>query len=201
MNGMTMKNFIQSVVLICAALMLKPTVSTAQNLFAKVAQVDDSVITEFEVQQRIRFLQVMGAPSSSRVEVLDELIKDRLRDGTAIQSGVILSPEDLQKGLSDFAARSELSAEAFVEGLESAGVASETFRDFVATSIAWREYIRARYGNRVRITDDEIDRSMSSIGTNTSIEVLAALRVICDLREALEHQRTEDTLARPRRIV
>lgn len=178
MNGMTMKNFIQSVVLICAALMLKPTVSTAQNLFAKVAQVDDLVITEFEVQQRIRFLQVMGAPSSSRVEVLDELIKDRLRDGTAIQSGVILSPEDLQKGLSDFAARSELSAEAFVEGLESAGVANETFRDFVATSMVWREYIRARYGNRVRITDDEIDRSMSSIGTNTSIEVLVSEIII-----------------------
>ena len=178
MNGMTMKNFIQPVVLICAALMLKPTVSTAQNLFSKVAQVDDSVITEFEVQQRIRFLQVMGAPSSSRVEVLDELIKDRLRDGTAIQSGVILSPEDLQKGLSDFAARSELSAEAFVEGLESAGVASETVRDFVATSIAWREYIRARYDNRVRITDDEIDRSMSSIGTNTSIEVLVSEIII-----------------------
>ena len=178
MNVMTTKHLIRSAAVICAALMFKPVAGAAQGLFAKVAQVDESVITEFEVQQRSRFLQVMGSPASSRAEVLDELIKDRLRDGATMQSGVVLSPEDLQTGLSDFAARSNLSAEELVEGLESAGVARETFRDFVATSLVWRDYIRARFGNRVQISDAEIDRAMSSVGANTNIEVLLSEIII-----------------------
>jgi peptidyl-prolyl cis-trans isomerase SurA len=51
----------------------------AQNLFKPVAQVNDSVITEFEVGQRVRFLQVLNAPGATRDAALNALIEDRLR--------------------------------------------------------------------------------------------------------------------------
>lgn len=178
MSGKTMKHLITSATAFCLALALTPPAALAQNLFAKVAQVDEAVITEFEVQQRIRFLQVLGAPGGSRSEVLEELINDRLREIATAQSGVALSGDALQQGLTDFAARANLSSEEFVAGLESAGVARETFRDFVATSIIWRDYIRARFGNRVQISEDEIDRAVSSVGANAGIEVLVSEIII-----------------------
>mmetsp|Transcript_24061 Transcript_24061/g.44345 ORF Transcript_24061/g.44345 Transcript_24061/m.44345 type:complete len:420 (-) Transcript_24061:212-1471(-) len=178
MSGKTMKQLIQTAATLCLVATLTPGIAAAQNLFAKVAQVDEAVITEFEVQQRTRFLQVLGSPAGTRADVLDELIKDRLRESATIQSGISLSEADLQQGLSDFAARAELSAEEFVEGLESSGIARETFRDFVATSIIWRDYIRARYGARVTISEDEIDRAVQSVGNNTGIEVLVSEIII-----------------------
>ncbi|WP_299145830.1 peptidylprolyl isomerase [uncultured Tateyamaria sp.] len=150
----------------------------AQNLFAPVAQVDEALITEFEVQQRIRFLQVLGARGGSRGEVLDELIRDRLRLAETARVGITLTDEDLQDGLTEFAARAQLSSEELVQGLESAGVARETFRDFVATSLIWRDYIRARFGSRVQISDREVDRAISSVQSNSGIEVLLSEIII-----------------------
>jgi peptidyl-prolyl cis-trans isomerase SurA len=178
MSGKTMKHLIQSAAALCLTVGLTTPAALAQNLFAAVAQVDEALITEFEVQQRIRFLQVLGAPGGARADVLEELIKDRLREAATTQSGVTLSEDSLQAGLSDFAARADLSAEEFVEGLESAGIARETFRDYVATSIIWRDYIRSRFGNRVQISEDEIDRAVSSVADNTGIEVLVSEIII-----------------------
>ncbi|WP_299150122.1 peptidylprolyl isomerase [uncultured Tateyamaria sp.] len=150
----------------------------AQNIFAPVAQVDETTITEFEVQQRIRFLQVVGARGGTRQEVIPELIRDRLRFSEAAQAGLTLSPAELQDGLSEFAARANLSAEEFVQGLEGAGVARETFRDFVSVSLIWRDYIRGRFGSRVQITDREVDRALASTRSNGGIEVLLSEIII-----------------------
>ncbi len=153
-------------------------VARAQNLFDPVAQVDESLITEFEVQQRIRFLQVLGARGGTRQEVIDELIRDRLRTAATQQVGITLNGDQLQDGLSEFAARANLTSEEFVAGLESAGVARETFRDFVATQLIWRDYIRARFGGRVQISDREVDRALAGATGGGGIEVLVSEIII-----------------------
>ncbi|WP_299374636.1 peptidylprolyl isomerase [uncultured Tateyamaria sp.] len=155
-----------------------PHAAQAQNLFAPVAQVDEALITEFEVQQRIRFLQVLGARGGSRGEVIDELINDRLRLAETARVGITLPDEDLQNGLSEFAARAELTTDELVQGLESAGVARETLRDFVTSSLIWRDYIRARFGSRVQISDREIDLAIASVRPNSGIEVLLSEIII-----------------------
>ncbi|MEO0390298.1 MAG: peptidylprolyl isomerase [Pseudomonadota bacterium] len=173
MSGMTVKQRITSSIAAGALAVLSwSSDSAAQNLFATVAQVDDAVITEFEVQQRIRFLQVVGARGSSRQEVIAELVRDRLREAETSQAGLELGEGDVLDGLNEFAARANLTAEEFIEGLESAGVARETFRDFVATSLVWRDYIRARFGGRVQISSREVDRALSTAGGNGGVEVL-----------------------------
>lgn len=176
MSGKTLKHLIQSAALAC--LTMAPLEAVAQNPFEKVAQVNGSVITQFELEQRFRFLTLLGSPTGTSADVLDELIKDRLREQTTVQFGVTLSDDALQQGLTDFAARVELSAEDFVKQLEADGVSRETFRDFVAVSIVWRDYIRARYGRTVQITEAQVDRAVQSIGSNTSIDVLVSEIII-----------------------
>ena len=150
----------------------------AQNPFAPAAKVDEAVITEFEIQQRSRFLQVLNSPGSDRATVLQELIRDRLRIAETRQQGVALNDGALDQGLVDFAARANLTVEEFTSGLESAGVARETFRDFVAVSLIWRDYIRARFGSRVQISEDEIDRAVNQVNTASGIEVLVSEIII-----------------------
>ena len=55
----------------------------AQNMFAPVATINDSVVTEFEVQQRVRFLQILNARGATRKAAIESLIDERLR-GEAI---------------------------------------------------------------------------------------------------------------------
>ena len=157
---------------------LTAPIASAQNLFAPVAQVDEAVITEFEVQQRSRFLQVLNSPGGDRASVIEELVRDRLRVAETRQRGATLNDGALEQGLIDFAARANLTVEEFTAGLESAGVARETFRDFVGVSLLWRDYIRARFGARVQISEDEIDRAVNQVNTSSGIEVLVSEIII-----------------------
>ena len=179
MSGKSINNLFQSVLVACAtSMMLIPEVSRSQDLFDPVVQVDEAVITEFEVQQRSRFLQVLGAPGAGRKAATEELILDRLRVTETLQAGITVGREELEQGLADFAARAEVTTEEFTASLEEAGVARETFEDFVAVSLLWRTYVRARFGARVAISEDEIDRAVASVNNRTGLQVLISEIII-----------------------
>lgn len=134
----------------------------AQNLFAPVAKVNENVVTEYEVQQRQRFLQVLNAPGATREDAITALIDERLRNEAVSEAGIALTPEGTNDALAEFAGRANLSTEEFITALGQAGVSRETFRDFVTNSIGWRELIRARYNARVQISEAEIDRALGA---------------------------------------
>lgn len=134
----------------------------AQNLFAPAARVNSTVVTEFEVQQRQLFLQLLNAPGADRESALQGLIDDRLRAAEVARFGLQITPEGLREGLNEFAARANLTAEEFTQALAQQGVAAETFSDFVSDSLGWRELIRGRYQSRVNITDAQIDRALGN---------------------------------------
>tara|TARA_R110002020_G_scaffold475858_2_gene713264 strand:- start:22216 stop:23448 length:1233 start_codon:yes stop_codon:yes gene_type:complete len=151
----------------------------AQNMFAPVATVNDSVVTEFEVQQRMRFLQVLNAPGSSRKAALQSLIDERLRGEAIRDAGLTLTDAGINEALEEFASRANLSRAEFTEALGRAGIAPETYRDFVLSGIAWRDLIRARYASRVSISEAEIDRALAAQGSGGSnIRVLVSEIII-----------------------
>ncbi|MAM26152.1 MAG: peptidylprolyl isomerase [Rhodobacteraceae bacterium] len=150
----------------------------AQNLFAPAAYVNDTVITEFEVQQRQRFLQILNVPDATREAALDALIDDRLRARAAADAGIELSDEQIIAGLDEFSSRADLSRQEFIAALGQAGVSEETFRDFVVTNTAWRDLIRALYNPRVQISESEIDRALGSTGGRSGLRVLLSEIII-----------------------
>lgn len=150
----------------------------AQNIFATVATVNDSVVTEFEVQQRQRFLALLGAPGSGRNEVIQTLIDERLRAQAVRDVGFEVTDEQLQAGMAEFAARADRTTEEFVAALSENGVAVESFEAFVSVGIAWRELINARFGSRVQISEQEIDRALGRAGDASGIRVLVSEIII-----------------------
>lgn len=150
----------------------------AQGLFDPVVVVNDSVVTEFEVEQRIRFLTLLNAPGASREAVIEALIDERLRGEAVAGAGLSLSPEALAAGLEEFAARVNLSADEFIVALEESGIARETFEDFVRTGIAWRDYIGARFGRRLEVSEKEVDQALGSTSGDTTIRVLVSEIII-----------------------
>ncbi len=131
--------------------------------FSPAVIVNDSVITNYELEQRIRFLQLLRAPGDPVAEAEKGLIEDRLRAQAAEAAGITVSPEQISAGMAEFAGRANLDTEQFLEAIGQGGIAPETFRDFVTAGLAWRDVIRARFASRVRITEAEVDRAMSVV--------------------------------------
>ncbi|MGD9293287.1 MAG: peptidylprolyl isomerase [Roseobacter sp.] len=166
-----------------AALLLFMTVfgagqAVSQGLFSPAVFVNDSVITEFEIEQRQRFLTLLNAPGSSRDAVVQSLIEERLRSQAVASAGLELPEEAITAGLEEFAQRVNLTAEEFFVILEENGVARETFIDFVTVGVSWREYIQARFGPRLEVTDAEIDQALGSGGGGSRVSVLLSEIII-----------------------
>ena len=96
----------------------------AQGLYTPVAKVNQTVVTEFEVQQRQKFLQALNAPGATRQGALDSLIDERLRNEAVTKSGIELSAETIEQSLSEFAGRANLGTDEFVKRLEQSGISS-----------------------------------------------------------------------------
>ncbi len=157
--------------MVLAALAALP--AAAQSLFGTAITVNEMVITQYEIDQRARFLTLLRAPGDPVEQAREGLIEDRLRLSETRRAGINPSPEEIQEGLEEFAGRANLTADQFIQAIGQAGVAAETFRDFVAAGLAWRTFVQGRFGPRSQVSDAEVDRALSqSTNTRGSVRIL-----------------------------
>jgi peptidyl-prolyl cis-trans isomerase SurA len=139
------------------------SVALAQGLFSPVLRINDRVITQYDVTQRALFLQTLNLagpdPEAEALKILTEEVLQRI---AARRSGVRLAADAVGIGMSEFATRAELTTEQFLDELGAEGVAPETFEQFVTVGLEWRELVRQRFGGRVIVTDNEVERAMST---------------------------------------
>ncbi len=138
--------------------------ATAQSLFSPAIRVNQDIVTWYELDQRLQFMQILRIPGGTEAEVRQALIDDRLRQQAIRDAGIEIPPEDVQVGIDDFAARGQLSTEDFLRLLNNEGIATETVRDFVKIQMAWRDYVSARFISQARPTEAEVDRAMGQAG-------------------------------------
>lgn len=155
-----MRHFLSGLVLAAALTATAPPPVFAQNPFEPVIYVNNAAITRYEVGQRQRFMQILGASGTTEAEARQALIDDRLRNHAARQLGIVPTEEGLQTGLEEFASRAGLSAAEFTAALENAGVEPQAYRDFVSAGLVWRTVIRERVVPRIKVSDAEVDQEL-----------------------------------------
>lgn len=140
--------------------------------FAAAATIDGMAVTNYQVAQRARFLSLLRVPGSDPASVTETLIDETLQVRAARIAGITLTPEELDAGLVEFAGRANLTPDQFIGELTKAGVAPETFRDFVRNGLYWRSLIQQRFGPRARPTDAQVRSAALGGGGAASVRVL-----------------------------
>lgn len=163
---------IQRILTVCLSLLVGATAAQAQNPFAPVIEVNEDVITQYELDQRQRFLRVISPANAGSETVREELINDKLRRQAIQRLGLELTDAEIEEGMVEFAGRANLTVDEFLQALGQRGVERQTFRDFVAVGIAWRDLVRARYGSRVEISEAEVDRALNATAAGSGVRVL-----------------------------
>ncbi|WBU57325.1 peptidylprolyl isomerase [Paracoccus sediminicola] len=136
--------------------------SMAQD-FTPVVYVNNSVVTRYEIDQRMRFMDVLNAPDQGAAAAEKALIEDRIRLAAARQIGVEVSDVGLEEGLAEFAGRAGLTTGEFIQVLERNGVERQAYRDFVKAGVAWREVVRQRIAPSVAVSDAEVEQALKRI--------------------------------------
>ncbi len=163
------------------------TPASAQNLFAPVKKINDRVITAYELSQRIAFLTILKAPGNIQELALDQLTNEALQRQAAELAEIELTAEEVQVGMEEFAGRFNLDVAKFNTIIAQAGVAPETFRDFVSGGLAWRQVVRSRWAGRIEVTEDEVQRQLSLTRPGAGVRVLLS-EIILPARNPAELQ-------------
>lgn len=154
-------------------------IAAAQGMFSAVITVNDSAVTGFELDQRIRMLRVFNTPGLLEEVARTQLVEDRLKLQELERAGLSITDEALRAAMEEFAGRANLPLDQFLGILAAEGVEEQTLRDFVMVSVGWRDYIRARYNSRVTVTDADIDFAISQMDDGpAAVEVLLSEIII-----------------------
>ena len=122
--------------------------------------VNGAAISSYEIEQRAAFLAALQQQGDLRTLALQALIGERLQEVEAKRLGLSVTPGQIRGGMEEFAARAKLPLDAFLGELKKAGVAPETFRDFVKVGLLWRAAARERFAGKVEVTEAEVDRAL-----------------------------------------
>lgn len=169
--------------IIHATLMTVMLASTAMPAaagpFAPLVYVNNNAVTQYELDQRVRFMQLLRAPDANREAALKALIEDRLKLQAAKTLGIAVTDEGLERGLAEFAGRANMDVDQFTQALARQGVERQAYRDFVKVGVAWREVVRQRIVPQINVNDREIEQAMKrEVETPITTAVLLSELVI-----------------------
>jgi peptidyl-prolyl cis-trans isomerase SurA len=130
-----------------------------------VAVVDQGVITENELNDRIRIvttqLEKQGNPLPPQAvlqkQILERLINDRLQLQYAAQTGLRVDDAQLDKTVERIADQNKMSVPDFRQALAAEGIGYRKFREDIRNEIILARLREREVDNKINITEAEID--------------------------------------------
>ena len=145
-------------IIIVISLFLSPFTPIAQssNTFNVAVEVNDQIITNYEISQRIIMLETFGAKSVSKKEVINSLINERLFTYSAIELEALPNDSEIDKGLDDFAKRGNLNKKDLLAYLDSRNVSQETLIAYITAGLTQRKVIQKKFVNNIIISQGDV---------------------------------------------
>ena len=145
-------------IIIVISLFLSPFTAIAQstNTFNVAVEVNDQIITNYEISQRIKMLETFGAKSVSKKEVINSLINERLYTYSATELEALPDNSEIDKGLDDFAKRGNLNKKDLLAYLDSRNVSQETLIAYITAGLTQRKVIQKKFVNNIIISQGDV---------------------------------------------
>lgn len=154
--------------------LISPAAAQNANPYAAAIRVNDRVVTNFEISQRVLLLRAFGTSGDLEKMAEEQLIDDRLRLQAAKAAGLTASDEEVEAGVDEFAQRGGLKGEQLYQYIRQRGADPESMRDFVRAGLLWRNLVQARFGPRSAVTETEIDTALSLASGRDAQEILVS---------------------------
>ena len=151
-------------IIIVISLFLSPFTPIAQpsNTFNVAVEVNDQIITNYEISQRIKMLETFGAKSVSKKEVINSLINERLFTYSAIELEALPNDSEIDKGLDDFAKRGNLNKKDLLAYLDSRNVSQETLIAYITAGLTQRKVIQKKFVNNIIISQSDVESAIDT---------------------------------------
>lgn len=145
--------------------------SDRQTLEGIAAIVNDKPISYSDVRQRARLLLLtIGAANPTQEQVqqitsqaLEQLVDEKLQLDRVAEYKVEVDRREIDAAVRDMAADAGLSGEVLRQQLMASGVNPVSLEEQMRAEIAWNRLMSGLYGNRIRISENQVDDQLSRL--------------------------------------
>jgi peptidyl-prolyl cis-trans isomerase SurA len=141
-----------AMLLLCAA----PFSAQAQI----VALVNGEAITQFDIQQRTRLIQISTQKVPSRQEVLDELIEDKLKVLLAKRYISEVPKREIESTYANLARRAGLTPDQFSKMIAQSGISVDALKARIHADFVWAQIIRGKFRASLQVGEQEVAMKM-----------------------------------------
>jgi peptidyl-prolyl cis-trans isomerase SurA len=126
--------------------------------------VNGEPITDYDIEQRSKLNFLTTHQQTSRQEVINELIDEKVKIKEAKKFGVDPSSSDIDQSYSAMSSRMRLSADQLTKTLDGQGIRPETLRSRIKADMVWGSLVRGRYKERLQVGEKDVAAAVKADG-------------------------------------
>lgn len=146
------------------AFVLLIALGAAQTASAQqiLAFVNGDPITQFDVEQRAKLIQLSTHKSSSQKEVLEELINEKVKIKEAKKFNLTVSSEEIENAYAGMGQRMRMNKDQLTQVLARSGIRPETLKAQIEAGIVWNQLLRGRFGRSLTVAETDVREVLAS---------------------------------------
>jgi peptidyl-prolyl cis-trans isomerase SurA len=137
-------------ILAAAAMMARADAQTV------VVVVNGDPVTNYDIDQRGKLIQLSTHKAASRQEVIDELINEKLKIQLLKRYNIDGIDKDVDTAFANTARRMRSTPKDFADSLAKQGVMAETLKSRMKADLIWTQIIRGRFQSSFQFSDNDI---------------------------------------------
>jgi peptidyl-prolyl cis-trans isomerase SurA len=149
---------------VAVACMLAAT-AAASNL-ARAQQValivNGDVITTYDIEQRMKFVQVSTRKPAVRSEVIDDLIDEKLKVQIGRRYRIEVPDGEVDASFAEMGHRMHLTAEQLTQALAQSGVDAATLKSKIRADTVWQNIVRGKFQGDLQVREQDILAAMQA---------------------------------------
>ncbi|MDQ4423997.1 MAG: peptidylprolyl isomerase [Thalassolituus sp.] len=204
-NTMTIKHLIFTLLAMTVSAVLH---AAPQMIDRVVAVVDDDIIMESELEQRIKTVGVQNNQNelpeagTLREQVLERMITESVQLQMADRAGIRISESQLDDAMGRIAAQNGMSLAEFQQAMASEGVSFAYAREQIRNEMRISRVQQYQVGERIQITDQDIDYFLASdIGRIASAAEYKLRHILISVRSGAAPQEYKEAEAKADKLV
>ncbi|MEL7490936.1 MAG: peptidylprolyl isomerase [Pseudomonadota bacterium] len=141
------------------------------------AVVNDTVVTTYDVQQRMKLMIISSGGQVTpqmlgqlQTQALRDLVQEKLKLLEAEEWEMKVEDREVEGELQQIAAQSGTTVPQLEETLIQQGVSPTTLREQIKSGLVWPRLVQARFRNRVRVSEDEVEQTLTRMREDASKE-------------------------------
>jgi peptidyl-prolyl cis-trans isomerase SurA len=156
------KGWTSRTALAVACLIAAAAASSTARAQQVVMIVNGDVITAYDIEQRMKFVQLSTRKPAVRSEVIDELIDDKLKVQFGRRYKIEIPDSDVDTQFAEMGLRMHMSPEQLTQALAQGGVDAATLKAKIRSDTVWQNIVRGRYQGDFQIREKDVLAAMQN---------------------------------------